>query len=409
MKIDTNGIAVHSGPQSPSGHFTLLDGLRSVAALAVVAYHFGDRAALPALFPRGYLAVDFFFVLSGFVLAYAYGDRLRTSLAARTYIVHRLIRLLPILVPGAAFGAGIEIWRPGTDLSFGHLLAVAGATILSCLAMPLPIATSMEQAIFPINGPVWSLFFELLASIVFIFVAKSAMPRAAAAILMLVGAAGLAAFAFPSGVSRLGALVINWPGGLPRVLFSFFAGVVVFANRHRIPALRAAIFPCVLVALFMVPTQSNSLDIVIDLLAIIVVFPLLVGSASNSEPAASCVAACALGGDLSYPLYAIHYPIVRAICFVLNKHAVGVPTRLAAIAGGMVTVAAIGWAVFHFYDRPVRRYLTQRLLGKRTRDDRTAPGFVTASVVAPAAPTPSLWWNRHAMTSLPRNARDSGQ
>jgi peptidoglycan/LPS O-acetylase OafA/YrhL len=158
----------------------------------------------------------------------------------------------------------------------------------------------------------------------------------------------------------------------------------------------------------MMPTRSNSLDIIIDLLAIIAVFPLLVGSASNSEPGAAALASCALGGDLSYPVYAIHYPIVRAIGFVLNKHAVGVPIRLAAIATGMVTIIGIGWAVFRFYDRPVRRTLTKRLLGKRVRDDRAAAGFRTAPVAVPAIPTGSPRWDRHAMTSGPHSARDNG-
>jgi peptidoglycan/LPS O-acetylase OafA/YrhL len=198
-------------------------------------------------------------------------------------------------------------------------------------------------------------------------------------------------------------LLVNWTCGLPRVLFSFFAGVVVFANRRRFPAFRAAIFPCVLVALFMVPAQSDSLDTVIDLLAIFVVFPLLVGAASNGEPAAALIGACAVGGDLSYPLYAIHYPIVRAICFVLNKHAAGIPTRLAAVSAGTAMIIGMAWAAFTFYDRPVRRFLTRHLL-----DDTTA-GVRTAPIVAPARPTASRRWARYATTSQPRGAPSNGQ
>jgi peptidoglycan/LPS O-acetylase OafA/YrhL len=274
--------------------------------------------------------------------------------------------------------------------------------------MPLPIATSMEQTIFPIDGPVWSLFFELVASFVFIFVAKSAMPRAAAAILMLLSGIGLVACAIPWDLSRLGPLLINWPGGLPRVLFSFFAGVVVFANRHRFPAARAAIFPCVLIALFMVPARSDGWDIVIDLPAIFVVFPLLVGSASNSEPGTAVFASCTLGGDLSYPLYAIHYPIVRAVCFVLSKHAAGVSTRLAVVAGGNSPDRRHRWAAFHFYDRPIRRFLTRRLLGKRIRNDNAASGARTTHVAASATRTTSLRWDQYAMTPQPRSARNNG-
>jgi hypothetical protein len=90
------------------------------------------------------------------------------------------------------------------------------------------------------------------------------------------------------------------------------------------------------------PGTVRGWDIVIDLPAIFVVFPLLVGSASNSEPGTAFFSSCTLGGDLSYPLYAVHYPIVRAVCFVLSKHAAGVSTRLAVVAGGIALIVGTG-------------------------------------------------------------------
>jgi peptidoglycan/LPS O-acetylase OafA/YrhL len=387
-------VAGRVADPAPGRHLMLLDGLRGVAALSVLAYHFGQRAGLPYLLPHGYLAVDFFFVLSGFVLAYAYGERLRTSLAAATFILRRLIRLLPILLPGAAAGAVVELWRPDAGLSVGRLTEIAAATILSCLAIPLPIPTSMEQAIFPINGPVWSLFFELLASLVFIGVARSPAPSAFAWALMAAGGIGLAFCAWPDGLNVVGALLAYWLGGFPRVLYGFFAGVIVFANRRRFPALPPAVFPCALLAVFMLPRMPEPFVAVVDLGAVFAIFPLLVGTASNTAPGQAFRASCTLGGDLSYPLYAVHYPLVRAICYLLNRHHAAIPVRLAACAGGIVLIIGISWAVFRFYDLPVRRYLSRRLLNRQVR--HAGPSGL---------PAPMVRQHRHAIAEPMRGAR----
>ena len=80
-------------------HYELLDGLRGVAALVVIWYHvFEGFAASPVdqRFNHGYLAVDFFFILSGFVVGYAYDDRWkRRTLSFGGFIKRRLIRLHP--------------------------------------------------------------------------------------------------------------------------------------------------------------------------------------------------------------------------------------------------------------------------------------------------------------------------
>lgn len=138
-------------------HFQVLDGLRGVAAVAVVAHHFGSRSELPGLVPRGYLAVDFFFVLSGFVLAHAYLGQLQKTLSTTEFLLKRWIRLWPMLLPGTLFGAIMEIWRPTLANPGVHSVQVVVALILGIAAIPLPWQTSMEQMIFPINGPVWSL------------------------------------------------------------------------------------------------------------------------------------------------------------------------------------------------------------------------------------------------------------
>ncbi len=343
-------------------HLLLLDGLRGIAALAVVAYHFGDRMNLPFLAPRGDLAVDFFFVLSGFVLAHAYGDRLRRSMTTPQFVLLRLIRLLPMVVPGTVLAAVIELWRPDVGMSLHHLAQVGAATILGCLALPLPVSTTMEQTIFPINGPIWSLFFEILANFMFVLVVKTTIRRSVTLGLMFLGAGSLVLFAALAGTVNVGYLLTNWPGGLPRVTFSFFAGVWLNQHRERFVAVPSWAVAIVLLAVMFVPVPPHASSPVFDLIVVLFIFPLLVGCAARSEPPARLAGVCTWAGDTSYPIYALHYPIMRAICFVVNKHALSALARVSATACGIVVICIASRFVYRVYDRRVRKALTQRLV-----------------------------------------------
>lgn len=347
--------------------FATLDGLRGVAAIAVVAYHFGERAQLPSLFPRGYLAVDFFFVLSGFVVAYAYTQRLQGDLGAFRFLLQRLIRLLPVLIPGALIGAALEFGRPNIGDAAGHFRDIGLATVLGCLAIPWPFPTAMEQTIFPINGPVWSLFFEILANVAFVAVAESLFVRAWSAALAIAGAVGIGLFLHAFGNVDVGALLINWPGGLPRVLYSFFVGVLLSGPdprglRARLPAVPVWGFPAILLAAFMLPPVPAPADAVIDFALVLLVFPAMVLMATASRPGPGLARVCGVAGALSYPLYAVHYPLVRGICFILLHHSVSEAGRL-ALAGLTVSgLTLLGWIVFRWYDQPLRRALSRWLL-----------------------------------------------
>lgn len=110
-------------------HYHILDGLRGVAALVVVCFHIFEAYATSHLDQRinhGYLAVDFFFILSGFVIGYAYDDRWK-RMTIKEFIKRRLIRLHPMVVMGAVIGAvmfytqGCSVWDV-TKVSIGILL-----------------------------------------------------------------------------------------------------------------------------------------------------------------------------------------------------------------------------------------------------------------------------------------------
>src|ERR1700744_3037299 len=87
-------------------HFEILDGLRGVAALAVVTFHFMEWVYFDYsknFIGHGFLAVDFFFCLSGFVIGYAYDDRIG-KMGILEFFKSRLIRLHPLVIIGSVIG-----------------------------------------------------------------------------------------------------------------------------------------------------------------------------------------------------------------------------------------------------------------------------------------------------------------
>ena len=165
--------------------YEILDGLRGVAAMLVVAYHLFEtyyHGKPDQPINHGYLAVDFFFVLSGFVIGYAYDDRWKAPLSSPqgekpgltlwTFIKRRLIRLHPMVIFGTFFGALMFYF--GSCSSF----PLIGETpwwmtvlvMLWCFTLiPLPHTMDIRgwAETNPLNGPAWSLQWEYLANILY--------------------------------------------------------------------------------------------------------------------------------------------------------------------------------------------------------------------------------------------------
>ena len=160
-------------------HYDILDGLRGIAALTVVWFHIFEAFATSHLDQRinhGYLAVDFFFILSGFVIGYAYDDRWK-KMTVTEFLKRRLIRLHPMVVIGAVIGAvmfyfqGCSVWDV-TKVTVPMLLA---ATLMNACLIPASPGTEIRGLgeMYPLNGPSWSLFFEYAGNILYhLFIRK---------------------------------------------------------------------------------------------------------------------------------------------------------------------------------------------------------------------------------------------
>jgi peptidoglycan/LPS O-acetylase OafA/YrhL len=211
--------------------FVVLDGMRGLAALAVITDHVPSEI-MRALLPGRYLAVDFFFVLSGFVLAHVYGQRLAQGMPVLSFMRVRLIRLYPLYFAAILISAAMAViiaikgWEPFA------LWQVFTSFVFALLLIPCPPGLSLwPNAPFPLVGPSWSLFFELVINVVFALVGRILTP-AVCLVFMALGAGALT-LATIAGMDIGGHAWSNILGGLMRVTFGFFAGVWLYKMRAR--------------------------------------------------------------------------------------------------------------------------------------------------------------------------------
>lgn len=367
-------------------HYAILDGLRGVAALVVIWYHIFEGFATSPLdqrFNHGYLAVDFFFILSGFVVGYAYDDRWRPvtgchgGMRVRDFLRRRLVRLHPMVVLGSVLGAvtfliqGSVQWD-GTHVPFG---AVMLAMMLGMLLIPAypgaPYEVRGNNEMFPLNGPSWSLFFEYIGNILYALVLRRLSTRWLAGVVAVSGIC-LACYA-AGGLSGYGHLGVGWsmtdmnlPGGFLRLMFSFGIGLLMSRN-FRPWKVRGAfwICSCAIILLLSLPRIGGEdnmwLNGLYEAVCVIGIFPLLVyAGASGHITGKTSAAICKFLGDISYPVYMIHYPFMYlfyAWTFTGIPFSAAWPWAVAVFIGSI----ALAYVVLKVYDAPVRRRLGRML------------------------------------------------
>ena len=365
-------------------HYDLIDGLRGVAALMVIFYHVFEAFATSPIdqrFNHGYLAVDFFFILSGFVIGYAYDDRWKT-MTTKDFIKRRLIRLHPMVVLGAVLGViafciqGCEKWD-GTQVSISMVML---ALLINLFLIPAVPGSGPEirgnGEMYPLNGPSWSLFFEYIGNIMYALFIRRMSTKALTALVVLAGI-GLASFAI-FNFSGAGHLGVGWTmeeynliGGFLRVLFSFSIGLLMSRVFKPIPV-KGAFWICSLaiVVLLSMPYVGNGealwVNGIYDYECAILIFPLLVYlGASGKTTYKHSARICKFLGDISYPLYMVHYPLIYLYFGWVKKEnltfAEAWPEAVALVVGSIV----LAYISLKLYDEPVRRYLTKRFLQVR--------------------------------------------
>lgn len=312
------------------GRLVLLDGLRGVAAIGVVLFH-ADLGAGAGGFSRGYLFVDLFFLLSGFVLALSFEPRFAAGLGAGPFLRQRFRRFLPMVAAGLALGLGVTIWNGYPPIACLLTLVASAAMI------PLPMAT-----MFPLNPPQWSLMIELIANGVH---ARWLHRMTAAKLALLAGscALGMAIVMAAAGRGDLGSGIAQLPAGLLRAGWSYMLGIVlarVWRTERPVPLMdwRAALLAPVLVVsllpLLPLPIWAG------DVLVITAVFPLLFWIAAGAAALQAENRVLSGLGALSFPLYAVHFPILN----IANAIG-GDDGRVAGVAACLLVAAGLAWAL----------------------------------------------------------------
>ena len=370
-------------------HYEILDGLRGVAALLVVFYHifegllFAEGGTLITTINHGYLAVDFFFILSGFVIGYAYDDRLGKTMTLGNFFKRRLIRLHPMIIMGAVLGVIFYCLQGCVKWDGTHVATSMIMLALLCALFFIPATPGAGYDIrgngemFPLNGPSWSLFFEYIGNILYAVFIHRLSNKALTALVFLLGI-GLAWFAL-FDVAGYGMIGVGWTldgvnflGGSLRMLFLFSLGMLLSRNFKPVKV-RGAFWICsiVLLALFCVPYIEGNSPIcwngLFEAICILFIFPVLVWiGASGKTTDKHSTQICKFSGDISFPLYAVHYPVMYLFYAWLidNKYyTFGEvwPVALIVYIGSIL----LAYLCLKCYDEPVRKWLSRKFLAKK--------------------------------------------
>jgi peptidoglycan/LPS O-acetylase OafA/YrhL len=354
MRAAPPSIAKARAPVDRNPYYPALDGMRGLAAIAVVALH------VTTIFDLGYrplhahLAVDMFFMLSGLVIANTYEDRLRAGMPLGQFLTQRIVRLYPLTLLGVLAGgaalAGAMLSHQALSWG-GVLLSVASSALL----IPSPFLLAFRPWAFPGNSPLWSLSVEIVVNIAYALGAAALGLRLLIA-LVVAGALGLVVIALACHGLDVGFAWDNYLLGIARAAGAFLAGVLIFrlCRARKVVGGWAHGAPFLMLALLFAPLARNG---VFDSLAVIAAFPAALVAGMRAPARPKLDKAWKILGAYSYPVYVLHYPIIL-ICARATKSLQGSQTGLiVSVAGTVLVVGLCAHVALRLYDMPARRAL----------------------------------------------------
>lgn len=334
-----------------------LDAIRGAAAFLVLLLHVGLSTKLP-LAPGGYLAVDAFFLMSGFLIATTYDGRITSRSQSAAFLFGRVARLYPVYLFGVVLSAAVMIL--GNALGRGDQWPISD--VIAAAARSAAFTPSLDARggpLFPLNTPYWSIIYELLAYLAFALTWR--VRFGGTRFLVVIAGIVLIAQSLHGGGLDAGSNLTGAPAALARLSFSFGAGLILARSGVRLPARWIAPLAALSVICMMVD-GSPSFRGVRDLVCVMVFFPLaLVAIARRSAP----LPLQRLGVH-SYALYATHAPTILTVRGGLKLLAIEMPPALIASLCCICAVS-VAWAVTELIDRPARRHISGWLIAQSTR------------------------------------------
>lgn len=390
--------------------YEILDGLRGVAAVLVVIYHLCEQhwGTSQQPFSHGHLAVDFFFVLSGFVIGYAYDDRWAKGLTTWEFFKRRIVRLHPMVIAGAVVGLITGLfWMNFEPGGWGSVEKSFLPVMFICACCMIPLTKGGEM--FMINGPQWSLFLEYVGNILYATVIRF-LPKKVFYAFVSLAAAWLVYFLVFSDMTAAsvtggdqgamrewltsgGTLVGGWSittpqiwKGLTRLIFPFFGGMMLYRMGKFIHVKGGFLWASLLlIVLFAVPTLGDLtttepfpgyhmtvnatpwMNGLYEAIVVIVMFPIIVSMGAGSPLTGKVISkVCIFLGKISYPIYILHYGFIHMYGNYIStaegkmSFAESWPMALAVLVGSI----ALAWVLLKIYDEPVREWLKNKWLKK---------------------------------------------
>lgn len=363
-------------PSASKPHYPILDGLRGVAALTVVVFHIFEAHStshLDLFINHGYLAVDFFFLLSGFVIGYAYDDRWE-RMTIGSFFKRRIERLQPMVIMGMIIGA---IFYPLQASNLFPIIAtipywkVLLVMLIGCFMIPLPPSMDIRgwRETYTLNGPAWSLFFEYVANILYALILRR-LSNVVLAVLTVIAGIALVHYAV---TSTTGDVIGGWSldaeqlrVGFIRLAYPFLAGLLLFRVSKLTRIKNAFAWCSLLVLVFLaIPRVGGATHLwangLYDSLTIILIFPLIIYMGASGELVSnSSKKICKFLGDISYPIYITHYPLIYLYTAWVVDHKLSFSQSYPQAILVFVAAVAIAYACLKWYDEPVRKWLKRK-------------------------------------------------
>lgn len=363
-------------------HFKILDALRGVAAIVVVLFHvlevYSGGNHMEQLINHGYLAVDFFFMLSGYVMAHAYDDRWG-KMTLKDFFKRRVIRLHPMIILGMTIGAlcfyfGESPYFPKIeDTSVWTLILI---TLIGYTLIPVPPSMDIRgwNEMHPLNGPAWSLFLEYIANILHALILRK-LSKVILSILVFIAAAALIHLAV---TSPMGDLIGGWSVepeqlriGFTRLLFPYMAGMLLRRVVKIIKVNNSFLICSILLVLVLSLPRIGGHNLLwinglYDSLTVILVFPIIIYlGASGDVKTKIGDKLCTFLGDISYPIYIIHFPFVYIFYAWVTDNNIPITQGILVGIAILAFTLVLSYLSLKYYDEPVRKWLAKRFMGKK--------------------------------------------
>lgn len=377
--------------------YEILDGLRGVAAVLVVMFHLFETyspGVVHQIINHGYLAVDFFFCLSGFVIGYAYDERLASGkMSTWDFLKRRVVRLHPLVSMGALIGLLLFYLGGGPEFAMMKDAHVSQLLLLFVIALTMiPVPASMDvrgwSETYPLNGATWSLMLEYIANILYVLfirrLGKVALGICVAlfALLTLSLTFNLDPFGvFPDGNYAAYTVIGGWGVDAPqlyvgftRLLYPFFVGLLI-SRVGKFITVKGGFWWCALIVALCqamprvggIEPENYWMNGLYESVVILAVFPLVIAMGAGSKVVGKkSQAFCKWLGDISYPLYITHYPLIYVQMGWALEHKDAPLEQHIMVAVSLFCIAiSVAWASFKLYDMPMREWLTEKWLKKR--------------------------------------------